>query len=194
MEKVLFLDACVREGASRTKRLCDTYIELFMDAHPDAVLETVTLRRGTVQSHTEEHLKERDGYVREKDFSHPMFDLARQYQEADYIIIGTPYWDLSFAAILKVYIENIMVADLTFKATDAGFVGLCKGRKMIYITTAGGAIGDKNFGYDYMRAIADMTGIDETQCIKADMLDIAGFDADAIMEEKIKEIRAMFQG
>lgn len=193
MEKVLFLDACVRDHASRTKRLCDIYIDLFMKAHPDAVLETVTLRRGAVQSHTEEHLAERDGYVREKDFSHPMFDLARQYQEADYIIIGTPYWDLSFAAILKVYIENIMVADLTFAATDAGFVGLCKGRKLVYITTAGGVIGDKNYGYDYLRAIADMTGIDETQCIKADMLDIAGYDAEAIMSEAEEEIRRMFQ-
>ena len=192
MEKVLFLDACVRDAASRTKKLCDVYIELFMKAHPDAVLETVTLRRGAVQSHTEEHLAERDAYIRQKDFSQPMFELARQYREADYIIIGTPYWDLSFAAILKVYIENIMVADLTFKATDTGFVGLCKGRKMIYITTAGGAIGDKNYGYDYMRAIADMTGIDETQCIKADMLDIEGYDAEAIMAKAVKEIREMF--
>lgn len=192
MEKVLFLDACIRDRQSRTKKLCNTYIGLFMKAHPEAVLETVTLRRGAVQSHTEDELEERDGYIRQKDFDQPMFDLARQYQLADYIIIGTPYWDLSFAAILKVYIENIMVADLTFRATDQGFVGLCRGKRMIYITTAGGAIGDKNYGYDYMRAIADMTGIDETQCIKADMLDIAGYDAEAIMDAAVKEIEDMF--
>lgn len=192
MEKVLFLDACIRDRQSRTKKLCNTYIGLFMKAHPEAVLETVTLRRGAVQSHTEDELEERDGYIRQKDFDQPMFDLARQYQSADYIIIGTPYWDLSFAAILKVYIENIMVADLTFRATDHGFVGLCRGKRMIYITTAGGAIGDKNYGYDYMRAIADMTGIDETQCIKADMLDIAGYDAEAIMDAAVKEIEDMF--
>lgn len=192
MEKVLFLDACVRDHGSRTKKLCDIYIEEFMKAHPDAVLETVTLRRGAVQTHTEEKLAERDEYIRQKDFDQPMFDLARQYQEADYIIIGTPYWDLSFAAILKVYVENIIVADLTFKSTDAGFAGLCRGKKMIYITTAGGAIGDKNYGYDYMCAIAEMTGIDQTQCIKADMLDIAGYDADAIMAQAEKEIREMF--
>ena len=35
-------------------------------------------------------------------------------------------------------------------------------------------------------------GIDETQCIKADMLDIVGYDADAIMAETIKEIQEMF--
>ena len=88
-----------------------------------------------------------------------MFDFAKQFQEADYIVVGTPYWDLSFASILKVYVENIMVADLTFKATNTGFVGLCEGKSLVYITTAGGFIGDKNFGYDYMCGVADMFGI-----------------------------------
>ena len=118
MEKVLFLDACIREEGSRTKQLCDVYLEEFLKYHPEAEVETVVLREGSVHTHTMEKLNERDGYVRNKDWSHPMFELGLQYKHADYIVIGTPYWDLSFAAILKVYIENIMVADLTFKATD----------------------------------------------------------------------------
>ena len=97
--------------------------------------------------------------------------------------MGTPYWDLSFASILKVYVENIMVADLTFKATNTGFVGLCEGKSLVYITTAGGFIGDKNFGYDYMCGVADMFGIPETELIKAEALDIEGFDAEKIMEK-----------
>lgn len=194
MEKVLFLDACIREEGSRTKQLCDVYLEEFMKAHPEAELETVVLRDGVVKTHTLEKLNERDGYVRAGDWSHPMFDLGKQYRDADYIVIGTPYWDLSFAAILKVYLENIMVADLTFGCNDQGFYGLCKGKKMVYITTGGGIIDGQNFGYDYMKAIAEMTGIDETECFYAQNLDIVGFDADAIMEEAKAEIREAFQG
>lgn len=189
MEKVLFLDACIREEGSRTKQLCDVYLEEFLKYHPEAEVETVVLREGSVHTHTMEKLNERDGYVRNKDWSHPMFELGLQYKHADYIVIGTPYWDLSFAAILKVYIENIMVADLTFKATDQGFVGLCNGKKMVYITTGGGQIEGQNYGYDYMCAIAKMTGIDETECFTAECLDIVGFDADAIMEKAKVEIR-----
>lgn len=189
MEKVLFLDACIREEGSRTKQLCDVYLEEFLKYHPEAEVETVVLREGAVHTHTMEKLNERDGYVRNKDWSHPMFELGLQYKHADYIVIGTPYWDLSFAAILKVYIENIMVADLTFKATDQGFVGLCNGKKMVYITTGGGQIEGQNYGYDYMCAIAKMTGIDETECFTAECLDIVGFDADAIMEKAKVEIR-----
>ena len=165
-----------------------------MKAHPEAELETVVLRDGVVKTHTLEKLNERDGYVRAGDWSHPMFDLGKQYRDADYIVIGTPYWDLSFAAILKVYLENIMVADLTFGCNDQGFYGLCKGKKMVYITTGGGIIDGQNFGYDYMKAIAEMTGIDETECFYAQNLDIVGFDADAIMEAAKAEIREAFQG
>lgn len=192
MEKLLFVDACVRGEQSRTKKLCDTYIEEFLKHHPDVEVETVTLRRGVVEPHTLEHIEERDKYVAVKDWSHPMFDLAKQFQAADYVVIGTPYWDLSFAAILKVYIEAIMVADLTFKSTETGLVGLCRGKELTYITTAGGFIGDKNYGYDYMQGVADMFGIPKTRCFKAEALDIVGFDAEKIVAEAMEEIRKSF--
>ncbi len=193
MEKLLFIDACVRDERSRTKVLCDVYLEEFLKKNPKTEVETVVLRNGSVQTHTMEKLDIRDGLIRQKDFSHPMFDLAKQFKEADYVVIGSPYWDLSFSAILKVYIENIMMADLTFEATDTGFIGLCKGKKLTYITTAGGVIGDKNFGYDYMCGVADMLGIAETECIMAEALDIAGNDADAIVADAIEEIRRKFK-
>lgn len=193
MGKLLFIDACISTHASRTKRLCAEYIECYLKKNPETVLETVPLRKGKVEPLTKERIIERDGYVASKDFDQPMFDFARQFQEADHIIIGTPYWDLSFASILKVYIENIMVCDLTFGVTETGFKGLCNGKMMTYITTAGGFIGDKNYGYDYMRGIADMVGVDETEFFGAEALDIDGYDAEKIVEEKLAEIRAHFE-
>ena len=192
MEKLLFIDACISTHASRTKRLCTTYIDQFLKKNPEVTLETVVLRKGKVEPLTKERIIERDKYVERKDWNHPMFDFAKQFQEADYIVVGTPYWDLSFASILKVYVENIMVADLTFKATNTGFVGLCEGKSLVYITTAGGFIGDKNFGYDYMCGVADMFGIPETELIKAEALDIEGFDAEKIMEKAIEEVKQIF--
>lgn len=192
MEKLLYIDACVRDKRSRTKILCDVYLEEFLKKNPQTELETVVLRNGSVQTHTMEKLDIRDGLIRKKDFSHPMFNLAKQFKEADYVVIGSPYWDLSFSAILKVYIENIMMADLTFEATDTGFIGLCRGKKLTYITTAGGFIGDKNYGYDYLCGIADMLGIPETECIFAEALDIAGYDADAIVAQTACQIRSKF--
>ena len=70
--------------------------------------------------------------------------------------------------------------------------GLCEGKSLVYITTAGGFIGDKNFGYDYMCGVADMFGIPETELIKAEALDIEGFDAEKIMEKAIEEVKQRF--
>lgn len=192
MKKLLFLDACISTHQSRTKKLCDVYIEEFLKKNPDYELETVVLRSGTVMPWTSERLIERDGYISEKDWNHEMFDLPKQYKEADHIVIGTPYWDLSFASVLKVYIENIMVGDLTFGMTDTGFEGLCRGQMMTYITTAGGYIGDRNFGYDYMKGIAEMTGIDNTEFFSAEGLDIQGVDVDKTVNETIEKIKAQF--
>ena len=193
MEKLLFVDACIRGEKSRTKQLCDVYLEEFLKKNPETSVETVKLRSGMLNTHTVEKLDLRDSLIRKRDFSHEMFDLAKQFKEADYIVIGSPYWDLSFAAVLKVYIENIMVADLTFKATNTGFVGLCSGKKLIYITTAGGFIGEKNFGYDYMCGVAEMLGIPDTECVKAEALDIEGFDAGKIVAKAAEEIRNRFK-
>lgn len=193
MEKLLFVDACIRGEDSRTKRLCNKFIETFLKSHPDTEVETVTLRNGTVEPLSYERIKVRDGYVKDKDFSQPMFDLANQIKEADYIVMGTPYYDLSFASILKVYIENVMVADLTFASSETGFIGLCAGKKLFYITTAGGSMAGMNYGYEYMCGIANMLGIPETELIKAENLDIVGFDAEKILAIAEAEIEARFK-
>ncbi|MGF6376979.1 FMN-dependent NADH-azoreductase [Clostridiales Family XIII bacterium PM5-7] len=189
MKKLLFIDACISRNLSRTKKICATYIEEFMKKYPDTSIETVVLRPGKVEPHDKDLLIEKDSYVRAKDWNQPMFDLARQFKEADYIVVGAPYWDLSFPSILKVYVENVVVADFTFKATENGFEGLCDIEKLVYISTAGGFINGANFGYEYFCGLAKMLGIAETEQIQAEALDIEGYDADAIVEQTIAEMK-----
>lgn len=76
---------------------------------------------------------------------------------------------------------------LTFKYAPEGYpIGLCKARKLHYVTTSGGAIGDLNFGFDYIRALAEtFYGIEKTLCYKAENLDIRGNDAEAILKEAL---------
>ncbi|MEF9921529.1 MAG: NAD(P)H-dependent oxidoreductase [Anaerovoracaceae bacterium] len=187
-EKLLFIDTCISTHDSRTKRLCDTYLEEFTKRH-DVDIEVLQLRDNIVTPLTTEAIIERDGYAEQKDFDHSMFDMAKQFKEADYIVIGAPYWDLSFPSILKVYVENIVVADLTFVATASGFVGICNGKLLTYITTAGGFIADKNLGYDYFVGMAEMLGVKETQFFGAEGLDIDGINVEEVMTEAIDEIR-----
>ncbi|MDO5575346.1 MAG: NAD(P)H-dependent oxidoreductase [bacterium] len=190
MKKVLFIDACITNNEmSRTRMLCEAYLEKYYSAgNTDVAVETLVLENQIMQPLMTEKLAERSKMIEAGRLDHPMFGLAREFAEADVIVIGAPYWDLSFPSILKIYIGNIMVNTLTFRYGDHGQEGLCKAEKLVYITTAGGYIGDRNHGYNYVKDIANTLGIMDTQFISAEGLDIAENDAMAILQEKIQTL------
>lgn len=190
MKKLLFVDTCItNKQVSRTRMLCEAYLEKYRAGQTEEIeLETVVLADRIIQPMTAEKLTEREKLIAVGHLDHPMFELARKFAEADHIVIGAPYWDLSFPAILKIYIGNIMVNTLTFRYGDYGQEGLCKAEKLVYITTAGGYIGEKNHGYYYIRDIANDLGIKSTEFISAEGLDIAENDADAILNDVIHSL------
>ncbi len=173
----LFVNACAWEH-SRTHALCDEYLNDI-----DQV-ETVNLFDLDLKPLNWTRLTEREELQRDEDWGDSMFDLAKQFAAADEIVIGAPYWDISFPAILKVYIELVTVNGITFHYTEEGMPeGLCRAKRLIYISTAGGPSSKANFGYEYLAGIARLYGIPETHQIAAEMLDVVGMDVDAIMNE-----------
>ncbi len=138
---------------------------------------------------SEERLNRRTELIERREYSDPMFRLARQFQRADEIVIAAPYWDLSFPAILKLYLENIYVTGLVSEYTEEGLPhGLCRARKLWYVTTAGGPY-VPDFSYAYIRTLVqDYFGIPETERIVAEMLDVQGYDAERIVANTIREI------
>ena len=112
-----------------------------------------------------------------------MFELARQFSKAETIVIAAPYWDLSFPAALKQYLELINVVGITFKYSKDGVpVGLCKANRLFYVTTAGGYYVPEEYGFGYIKALAqNYYGIQDVRQITAIGLDIEGADVEAIM-------------
>ena len=141
----------------------------------------------------EEYLRKRDRHISAGDFDHPMFALARRFSEADTIVIAAPYWDLSFPAMLKQYLELINVVGITFKYSAEGTpVGLCRARRLFYVTTAGGYYAPDTFGFGYVKALAqNYYGIQNVQKIEVVGLDIDGADVNAIMGAAIEALSEM---
>lgn len=187
--KVLFVNACVRSTDSRTYQLCKDYIAKLPE---DAQVVEVNLDEAGIKPLDKELLKRRDALLALKNFDDPMFSYAKQIMEADHVIIGAPYWDLSFPALLKIYLEQCSVTGLTYIYNEKGIPeGQCKAKSLSYITTSGGPIGDFNFGYDYIKGLCLLFGIPKTHFASAEALDVWGNDIDAIMagaKEKITEI------
>ena len=183
---ILFINACVRSG-SRTKRLADALIEKLNEPFEEVRLEELELPKVD-----EAFLAKRDGLIESGCFEAPLFDLARRFAGADRIVIAAPYWDLSFPAALKQFFEHINVLGITFRYTESGFpIGLCRASTLYYVSTAGGSFVPEEFGYGYVKALANsFYGIKDTRLIIAKGLDIAGADAEKILDECIKGIFA----
>ena len=109
-------------------------------------------------------------------------------------MIAAPYWDLSFPAALKQYIEQITVSGITFTYSDEGTpVGLCKAEKLFYVTTSGGPMFSEEFGYGYIKSLAGtFYGITETKMFRAENLDIIGADIGGILAASKKDIDNYF--
>jgi FMN-dependent NADH-azoreductase len=122
-----------------------------------------------------------------------MFAFARQFAEADTIVIAAPYWDLSFPAALKQYLEMVNVVGVTFDYSKEGIpVGLCRARRLFYVTTAGGEFVPEAFGFGYVKALAqNFYGIQDVRKIEAVGLDIEGADVAAILDVAEKAISEM---
>jgi FMN-dependent NADH-azoreductase len=176
---ILFINACVR-GESRTKKLAEKLLEKL-----NRPVEEVRLEEINFPIVDEDFLNMRDRLISEGSLDSPVFDLARQFSEAETIVIAAPYWDLSFPAVLKQYFEQVNVVGITFRYTEEGIPeGLCKADRIFYVSTAGGIYVPTEFGFGYVKALAQgYYGIGDVRLIEAVGLDIYEADIEAILEE-----------
>ncbi len=181
---ILYVNACVRAD-SRTKRLADYLLGKLHG--PVTELKPAAISFPAVD---EDFLRTRDRLLQEGNITHPMFGLARQFSEADEIVIAAPFWDLSFPAALKQYLEQINVVGITFRYTEEGVpVGLCRAKRLFYVTTVGGQYFPEAYGFGYVRDLArSFYGIGDTVLIHADGLDMVGSDVERILRDCEAEI------
>ncbi len=179
---ILYVNACVREE-SRTAILADTLLNKLGE------YTEITLEQENLKPLDRETLIRRTEMIEKGDYSSPMFDYAKQFAEADVIVVAAPFWDLSFPALLRIYLEQIYVTGIVSKYNEKGIPeGLCRAQKLYYVTTAGGPY-DPKYSYEYL---ADMStkcfGIPETELIFAEMLDVDGVHPEQILRDAAEKI------
>lgn len=183
MNKILFVNACVRKE-SRTRYLARQVLSrlegMITEVKPAAITKPIV---------SERFIFSRNDATARRVFSDSAYAPAKQFAEADIIVIAAPYWDLSFPAILKAYFEQINVVGLTFEYTEDGRPqGLCKAQRLIYVTTSGGPIISDEYGYGYVKAIAQtFYGIQDVSQVKAEGLDVIGANVEEILKKALED-------
>lgn len=183
---VLFVNGCVREE-SRTLELSKAVLE-----KENGDIQEICLYSEGPEGLDAEKLHKRDELLKKGEYNDPVFRWARQFSQADVIVIAAPYWDLLFPTKVRAYLEEITVSGITFEYNAQGIPqSLCKAHRLIYVTTAGGPI-VHNFGFEYIKAIAnDFFGIHDVRLIKAEGLDIWGADVNDIMKQAKTEVEEL---
>ena len=184
MKRILFVNACMRGAEqSRTWRLCQAFLAVCKRRWPEAEILERDLTACDLPVLSGPVAAERDRRFRENPRD-SMFDPAHEVAQADLVVIGAPYWDLTFPAALKVYLEWASMLGVTFRYTQEGEqVGMSRAKELVFITTAGGPLEGQNYGFDYLKGLAAMFGIPSARCLSAQELDIQGNDPEAILRE-----------
>ena len=192
MKKVLFVDCCIRREKSRSGELAAHFLsELAQTGEYE--LETLCLMDENLSHFADGFFWQREELLEAGDLQHPRFRYAHQFAAADKIIIAAPFWDLSFPALLKVYIENLCVDGITFHSGAEGLRGLCKADHMVYLTARGGIYKDSDMemGSAYLEKMCVFFGIDRYDCIAAEGLDMGIAPVEELMAQAKEKAAAV---
>lgn len=189
MDKILFINSCIRTE-SRTLILAKHLLSKL-----DGQVEEVNLEAEAIPALTSDSLKYRQELLASGKFDDPMLRYARQFKEADIIVIAAPYYDLSFPSALKNYLEAICCVGLTFYYDENEMPQThTRARKLYYVSTGGGKL-KKQYGFEYVKAlVGEFFHIYDVEGFFAEKLDLIGTDPDVIMAEALANMDAAFSG
>lgn len=180
MKKLLYIDACIRDEESRTRRIAEPIVKA-LKAKYDVQrlvlndLELEIVRRDLLR-------KRLNGII-----DPAVMSWAETVRDADRIVIAAPFWDMSIPAALKNFIELCSILDVTFKTNDKTCYGNCKAEKLLFITTRGMDIptGDvREQATSYLKALSWLWGIGPMQVVAAQNMDYASAEE---IERKIRQ-------
>jgi FMN-dependent NADH-azoreductase len=180
MKKLLYIDACIRDEMSRTKQIATPIVEALKQKYE---VQTLVINDLDLSIVKKELITKRNNGV----IAPQVMSWAESVRDADRIVIAAPFWDMSFPAALKNFLELCSIFDVTFKSDEKTCYGNCKAEKMLYITTRGMDISTGDVleqGTPYLKAISWLWGIGPMQVISAQNMD---YLSEKEIEERISK-------
>lgn len=102
--------------------------------------------------------------------------ILAEFLASDVVVIGAPMYNFGIPSQLKAWIDLICVAGKTFSYSSAGPKGLCGGKRIIIVSSRGGAYGAGSpfaaydFQENYLKAVFGFIGITDVEIIRAEGL------------------------
>ncbi|WFA08905.1 NAD(P)H-dependent oxidoreductase [Tissierella sp. Yu-01] len=198
MSKILYVKANAKpEGVSRTFRVSDSFVTVYKKFNPNDEITTLDLYKEDIRFLNSDDINMSLNNVESGQFrNHPVFKYAYQLLDTDKIIIAAPFWNLSFPAILKAYLDCVAVGGITFKYTSEGPKGQCIGKKAIHFVTRGGAYTEEplsafELGDRYLRTLFAFLGITDFTTFALENMDRKSTNVEQVIEDAIKNTQEL---
>ena len=116
-------------------------------------------------------------------------ELVSELQQSTHSIIASPIYNFSIPAVLKAWIDMIARANLTFRYTENGPIGLLENKKVTVVMASGGvAIGSKmDMASTYLKQVLGFIGISHVNIIDATTIN---YTEDAKLQNPLKQIES----
>ncbi|MDD7885017.1 FMN-dependent NADH-azoreductase [Flavivirga sp. 57AJ16] len=190
MNKVLIINASVRNEKSYSRKLTQLFVENWQKKNPTDTFSYREVGLKKIPSINEEWIA--SAFVKPKDrtevnqmgveFSNK---LIKEFKEHDIYVIGTPMYNWSIPSGLKSYIDQLMRINETWKfrsgVPDGDYVGLLKDKKMFILSSRGDTgYGENeknehmNFQTTYLKFVFGIMGIKDISTISLDNEEFGG--------------------
>ncbi|NUT80027.1 FMN-dependent NADH-azoreductase [Pseudomonas brassicacearum] len=176
--KLLHIDSSILGDNSASRQLSREVVQAWKAAEPGITVTYRDLAADAISHFSAQTLiaagtsaELRDAALKhEADLS---ASAMAEFLAADAVVIAAPMYNFSIPTQLKAWIDRIAVAGQTFRYTEAGPEGLCGGKKLVIVSTAGGLHAGQPSGVgheDYLKLMFGFLGITDIEFVRAEGL------------------------
>ncbi|WP_085696334.1 FMN-dependent NADH-azoreductase [Pseudomonas sp. B26(2017)] len=176
--KLLHIDSSILGDNSASRQLSSQVTQAWQAAEPSAVVTYRDLAADAISHFSSTTLVaagttaelRNAGQQHEAELS---ATTLAEFIAADAIVVAAPMYNFTVPTQLKAWIDRIAVAGQTFRYTEAGPEGLCGGKKVVIVSTAGGIHAGQASGVaheDYLKLVFGFLGITDIEVVRAEGL------------------------
>jgi FMN-dependent NADH-azoreductase len=190
MKKILHLISSFRGNESFSIKLGHAIVDKLKEANPDATVLEINLNAENYPHLDAPHFQA---------FSTPKAELTAvdqeaikysdkaisQLMEADFVVIGSPFYNFGIPSTLKAWIDHIVRAGTTFQYTANGPEGLVKGKK-VYIAIASGGVYSEgpaqplDFNGPYLKHVLGLLGMTDVKIFRAEGVKVSSLQEQSL--------------
>ncbi|MRX70504.1 FMN-dependent NADH-azoreductase [Flavobacterium resistens] len=184
MKKILVINSSPRDGRSRSRKLANTFVEIWKKQAPDTSITYRDLASTNVPHVSETWIAaafrlENDRTETEIEALKLSKELISELKEADVIVLAAPMYNWTITSSLKAYIDQVLRVNETWKLNTEDlsnpYIGLLKNKTLFLLTSRGAQGYEKgeynehmNFQTPYLKMVFNIIGITDIQEITVD--------------------------